>query len=39
MVHGQLQAHIVDWANFHHMSGEALTKTAAIPPFASIKKA
>ncbi|HLO13434.1 MAG TPA: histidine phosphatase family protein [Anaerolineales bacterium] len=38
IVHGELRARIVDWANYHHMSGEAITKAAAIPPFASIKR-
>lgn len=39
IVNGELQGRIVDWANTCHMSGEALTKTSAIPPLASIRRA
>lgn len=39
IVNGDLQGQIVDWANYHHMYGEALTKASAIPPLSSIKRA
>jgi len=39
IVNGELAGRIVDWANYHHMSGEAVTKASAIPPLTSIKRA
>jgi len=38
IVQGRPRGRIVDWANYHHMSGEALTRTPAIPPLTSIKR-
>ncbi len=38
MAQGGLKGRIVDWANYHHMSGDASTQTTAIPPLASIKR-
>lgn len=38
IVDGELRGRILDWANYHHMSGDALTRKSAIPPLASIKR-
>lgn len=38
IVDGRLRGSVVDWANYHHMSGEANTKISAIPALASIKR-
>ena len=38
IVNGELEGRIVDWANYHHMHGEALTKASAIPPLTSIRR-
>lgn len=38
LVNGELEGRIVDWANYNHMTEEALTRAAAIPALASIKR-
>jgi probable phosphoglycerate mutase len=38
IVNGELEGRIVDWANYHHMSGDAATRASAIPPLTSIKR-
>ena len=38
IVSGELEGRIVDWANYHHMSGDAVTRASAIPPLTSIKR-
>jgi broad specificity phosphatase PhoE len=38
IVYGELRGRILDWANYHHMSGDALTMKSAIPPLTSIKR-
>ena len=38
MVDGELRGRIVDWASYRHLSGEALTRTSAIPPLSSIRR-
>jgi broad specificity phosphatase PhoE len=39
ILNGELEGRIVDWANYHHMSGDAVTRASAIPPLTSIKRA
>jgi broad specificity phosphatase PhoE len=38
ILNGDLRGRIVDWANYRHMSGEALSKASAIPPLTSIRR-
>lgn len=38
LVEGKLKGSLVDWANYGHMSGEALTRLPGIPPLESVKK-
>lgn len=38
ILNDKLVGRIVDWANYHHMRGEAVTRASAIPPLTSIKR-
>ena len=38
LLHGELTGKIVDWANYHHMTPDALSTAPAIPPLSSIAK-
>lgn len=38
IVNGKLEGRILKWASYDHMSEEALSRAAAIPPLASIKR-
>lgn len=38
IVNGELQGRIVKWASYDHMTEAALSRAAAIPPLASIKR-
>jgi 2,3-bisphosphoglycerate-dependent phosphoglycerate mutase len=38
LVGGKLSGRLIDWANYGHMSGEALTRLPGIPPLESVKK-
>jgi broad specificity phosphatase PhoE len=38
LMDGELKGKMVDWANYHHMSEDVLSKKAAIPPLNSIKR-
>jgi broad specificity phosphatase PhoE len=38
LVDGKLSGRVIDWANYSHMSGDALTRLPGIPPLESVKK-
>lgn len=38
LVNGELQGRIVNWASYDHLTEDALSRAAAIPPLASIKQ-
>jgi len=38
LVEGKLKGRLVDWANYSHMSGDALTRVPGIPPLESVRK-